>query len=259
MKFISTPVKGMNDFLPSDMRLRQHVLGLIRETYARYGFDEIETPAMEHIENLSGKIGGENEKLIFKVMKRGRELEKGLQTGEIADSGLRYDLTVPLARYYSNNRNVLPSPLKALQIGNVWRADKPQKGRFRQFTQCDLDIIGDSSIMAEIELIAATSKMLTRIFSEVGISAFTVHINDRRILKGMAAAAGFAPETFDDVFIILDKMDKIGIDGVKESLLEKGYAPEAVEAYTAMFGKITPDLACGRFCVLPRPCGASAM
>ena len=248
MKFISTPVKGMNDFLPADMRLRQHVLKLIRETYARYGFDEIETPAMEHIENLSGKIGGENEKLIFKVMKRGRELEKGLQSGEIADSGLRYDLTVPLARYYSNNRNVLPSPLKALQIGNVWRADKPQKGRFRQFTQCDLDIIGDSSIMAEIELIAATSKMLTRIFSEVGISAFTVHINDRRILKGMAAAAGFAPETFDDVFIILDKMDKIGIDGVKESLLEKGYAPEAVEAYTAMFGKITPDLACGRFC-----------
>ncbi|MCR5160988.1 MAG: histidine--tRNA ligase [Lachnospiraceae bacterium] len=248
MKFISTPVKGMNDFLPEDMRLRQHVLKLIRETYARYGFDEIETPAMEHIENLSGKIGGENEKLIFKVMKRGRELEKGLQTGEIADSGLRYDLTVPLARYYSNNRNVLPSPLKALQIGNVWRADKPQKGRFRQFTQCDLDIIGDSSVMAEIELIAATSKMLTRIFSEVGISEFTVHINDRRILKGMAAAAGFDPETFDDVFIILDKMDKIGIDGVKESLLEKGYAPEAVEAYTAMFGKITPDLVCGRFC-----------
>lgn len=248
MKFISTPVKGMNDFLPEDMRLRQHVLKLIRETYARYGFDEIETPAMEHIENLSGKIGGENEKLIFKVMKRGRELEKGLQTGEIADSGLRYDLTVPLARYYSNNRNVLPSPLKALQIGNVWRADKPQKGRFRQFTQCDLDIIGDSSVMAEIELIAATSKMLTRIFSEVGISEFTVHINDRRILKGMAAAAGFDPETFDDVFIILDKMDKIGIDGVKESLLEKDYAPEAVEAYTAMFGKITPDLVCGRFC-----------
>ena len=248
MKFISTPVKGMNDFLPAEMRLRQHVLKLIRETYARYGFDEIETPAMEHIENLSGKIGGENEKLIFKVMKRGRELEKGLQTGEIADSGLRYDLTVPLARYYSNNRNILPSPLKALQIGNVWRADKPQKGRFRQFTQCDIDIIGDSSVMAEIELIAATSKMLTRIFSEVGISAFTVHINDRRILKGMAAAAGFAPETFDDVFIILDKMDKIGIDGVKESLLEKGYAPEAVEAYTSMFGKITPDLVCGQFC-----------
>ena len=247
MKFISTPVKGMNDFLPADMRLREHVLSLIRSTYATYGFDEIETPVMEHIENLSGKIGGENEKLIFKVMKRGRELEKGLETGEIADSGLRYDLTVPLARYYANNRNELPTPLKALQIGNVWRADKPQKGRFRQFTQCDIDIIGDSSIMAEIELIAATSKMLTRIFSEVGIREFTVHINDRRILKAMAAAAGFPAEEYDEVFIILDKMDKIGLDGVKEALLEKGYAQEAVDRYVEMFRLVTPDLVCGAF------------
>ena len=247
MKFISTPVKGMNDFLPADMRLREHVLSLIRSTYATYGFDEIETPVMEHIENLSGKIGGENEKLIFKIMKRGRELEKGLESGEIADSGLRYDLTVPLARYYANNRNELPTPLKALQIGNVWRADKPQKGRFRQFTQCDIDIIGDSSIMAEIELIAATSKMLTRIFSEVGIREFTVHINDRRILKAMAASAGFPAEDFDEVFILLDKMDKIGLDGVKEAMLEKGYAAEAVERYIDMFRMITPDLVCGEF------------
>ena len=207
MKFITTPVKGMNDFLPEDMRLREHVLGLIRETYATYGFDQIETPAMEHIENLTGRQGGENEKLIFKVLKRGRELEKGMETGELADCGLRYDLTVPLARYYANNKNSLPTPLKALQMGSVWRADKPQKGRFRQFTQCDIDIIGDGSIMAEIELIAATSKMLTRIFSEVGIREFTVHINDRRILKAMAASAGFTPEQYDDVFIILDKMD----------------------------------------------------
>ncbi|MBO7710010.1 MAG: histidine--tRNA ligase [Lachnospiraceae bacterium] len=247
MKFISTPVKGMQDFLPGDMRLRQHVLELIRRTYATYGFEEIETPAMEHIENLTGKIGGENEKLIFKVMKRGRELEKGLESGEIADSALRYDLTVPLARYYANNRNELPTPLKSLQIGNVWRADKPQKGRFRQFTQCDIDIIGDGSAMAEIELIAATSGMLTRIFSEVGISEFTVHINDRRILRGMAKAAGFDEESFDDVFIILDKMDKIGLDGVKESLLEKGFDASAVEAYTGMFRMITPDLACADF------------
>lgn len=248
MKFISTPVKGMNDFMPSDMRLREHVLGLIKETYATYGFEQIETPAMEHIENLTGKQGGENEKLIFKIMKRGRELEKGMETGEIADSGLRYDLTVPLARYYSNNKNNLPTPLKALQIGNVWRADKPQKGRFRQFTQCDIDIIGDSSIMAEIELIAATSKMLTRIFSEVGISEFTVHINDRRILKAMAAYAGFTEDQYDDVFITLDKMDKIGLDGVKESLLKKEYPAEAVEKYVALFEKITPDLECGQFC-----------
>ncbi len=248
MKFITTPVKGMNDFLPADMRLREHVLGLIKETYATYGFDHIETPAMEHIENLTGKQGGENEKLIFKVLKRGRELEKGLERGELADSGLRYDLTVPLARYYSNNRNELPTPLKALQIGNVWRADKPQKGRFRQFTQCDIDIIGDPSIMAEIELIAATSKMLTRIFSEVGIREFTVHINDRRILKAMAAYAGFTPEQYDDVFIILDKMDKIGLEGVKESLLKKEYPAEAVEKYIALFGQIKPELVCSEFC-----------
>ncbi len=253
MKFISTPVKGMQDFLPADVRLRRHVLGLIRETYATYGFDEIETPAMEHIENLSGKVGGENEKLIFKVMKRGAELERGLKSGQIADSGMRYDLTVPLARYYANNRNDLPTPLKALQIGNVWRADRPQKGRFRQFTQCDIDIIGDGSIMAEIELITATSRMLTRIFSEVNISEFTVHINDRRILKAMAAAAGFAPEQYDEVFIILDKMDKIGVTGVKETLLAEGYAPEAVEKYGAMFEAVTEGITPGEFC--SRVCG----
>ncbi len=248
MKFIATPVKGMNDFMPEDMRLRQHVLSMIRDTYRTYGFDEIETPCMEHIENLSGKIGGENEKLIFKVLKRGRDLEKGMQTGELADSGLRYDLTVPLARYYSNNRNNLPSPLKALQIGNVWRADKPQKGRFRQFTQCDIDIIGDNSIMAEIELIAATSGMLTRIFAEVGVTEFTVHINDRRILKAMALHAGFAEDSLDDVFITLDKLDKIGLDGVKECLLKDEYDAAVVEKYIAMLAKITPDLQPAAFC-----------
>lgn len=248
MKFISTPVKGMNDFLPEEMRLREHVLDLIKQTYATYGFSQIETPAMEHIENLTGKQGGENEKLIFRVMKRGRELEKGMETGELADSGLRYDLTVPLCRYYANHKNDLPTPLKALQVGNVWRADKPQKGRFRQFTQCDIDIIGDGSIMAEIELIAATAKMLTRIFSEVGIREFTVHLNDRRILKAMAAYAGFTPEQYDDVFILLDKMDKIGLEGVKESLLDKEYAPEAVEKYISLFREITPDLKCREFC-----------
>ena len=223
MKFIQTPVKGMQDFLPADMVLRQHVLGLIRDTYARFGFDEIETPVMEHIENLTGRQGGENEKLIFKVLKRGAELERGLKSGELADSALRYDLTVPLCRYYACHRNDLPSPFKALQIGNVFRADRPQKGRFRQFTQCDIDIIGDGSIMAEIELIAATSKALTTIFAEVGISAFTIHLNDRRVLKAMAANAGFNEDQYDEIFIILDKMDKIGLDGVKENLLEEGF------------------------------------
>ena len=248
MKFIQTPVKGMQDFLPEDMALRQHVLGLIRETYGRYGFTEIETPVMEHIENLTGKNGGENEKLIFKVEKRGRELEKALGKvrgsedmpsdaagTEIADSALRYDLTVPLCRYYSCHKNELPTPFKALQIGNVFRADRPQKGRFRQFTQCDIDIIGDNSVMAEIELIAATSGALHRIFAEVGVSGFTVHIGDRRILRAMAKSAGFSEEEYDDVFIILDKMDKIGLDGVREDLLANGYAEEKVDKYVGYF------------------------
>ena len=248
MKFIQTPVKGMQDFLPEDMALRQHVLGLIRETYGRYGFTEIETPVMEHIENLTGKNGGENEKLIFKVEKRGRELEKALGKVRgsedmpsdaagtvIADSALRYDLTVPLCRYYSCHKNELPTPFKALQIGNVFRADRPQKGRFRQFTQCDIDIIGDNSVMAEIELIAATSGALHRIFAEVGVSGFTVHIGDRRILRAMARSAGFSEEEYDDVFIILDKMDKIGLDGVREDLLANGYAEEKVDKYVGYF------------------------
>ena len=238
----------MQDFLPEDMALRQHVLGLIRETYGRYGFTEIETPVMEHIENLTGKNGGENEKLIFKVEKRGRELEKALGKVRgsedmpsdaagtvIADSALRYDLTVPLCRYYSCHKNELPTPFKALQIGNVCRADRPQKGRFRQFTQCDIDIIGDNSVMAEIELIAATSGALHRIFAEVGVSGFTVHIGDRRILRAMARSAGFSEEEYDDVFIILDKMDKIGLDGVREDLLANGYAEEKVDKYVGYF------------------------
>ncbi len=248
MRFIQTPVKGMQDFLPEDMALRQHVLGVIRETYGRYGFTEIETPVMEHIENLTGKNGGENEKLIFKVEKRGRELEKSLRKireaedlasdaagTELADSALRYDLTVPLCRYYSNHKNDLPTPFKALQIGNVFRADRPQKGRFRQFTQCDIDIIGDNSVMAEIELIAATSDALHRIFAEVGVTGFTVHIGDRRILRAMAKSAGFEEEQFDEVFIILDKMDKIGLDGVRDELLECGYGREQVEKYVGFF------------------------
>ena len=248
MALIQTPVKGMQDFLPEDMALRQHVLGVIRETYGRYGFLQIGTPALEHLENLTGKNGGENEKLIFKVEKRGRELEKGLQRvrqsedihpdeagSMLSDSALRYDLTVPLCRYYSNHKNELPTPFKALQIGDVFRADRPQKGRFRQFTQCDIDIIGDPSVMAEIELIAATSDALRRIFEEVGVSGFTVHIGDRRILRAMAKSAGFSEDQFEDVFIILDKMDKIGPDGVREELIRCGYSPETVEKYVGFF------------------------
>lgn len=171
-KFIKTPVKGMCDQLPADMRLREHVLSMIKTSYSRFGFTQIETPVMEHIENLTSKQGGDNEKLIFKVMKRGADLARAIDAGkgELADSGLRYDLTLPLSRYYANNKEQLPSPFKALQIGPVFRADQPQKGRFRMFTQCDIDILGDNTNLAEIELVAATSDMLSRIFSEVGIT-----------------------------------------------------------------------------------------
>ena len=243
-KLIKTPVKGMNDMLPADMRLREHVLTLIKENYARYGFSQIETPCMEHIENLTSKQGGENEKLIFKVMKRGAELERAMQSedGELADFGMRYDLTVPLSRYYACHSAELPSPFKALQIGNVWRADRPQKGRFRQFTQCDIDILGDDSVLSEIELLSATSSTLQRIFEEADIHGFTLHINDRRILRAMAAYAGFAEEDYDTVFIELDKMDKIGRDGVRVSLLEGGFAEQSVDTYLSLFDGDTSDV-----------------
>ena len=250
MDFIKTPVKGMRDQLPGDVQLRGRVMGLIRDTYRRYGFTEIETPAMEHIENLSNKQGGENEKLIFKILKRGRDLEKVIESGgmDFADTGLRYDLTVPLARYYAANAAQLPSPFKALQIGSVWRADKPQKGRFRQFTQCDIDILGDGSELAEIELIAATSEALSAIFAQAGIRDFTVHVSDRRILSGMARYAGFDEDDFGNVFIILDKLDKIGLDGVRAELEKAGYAPAAVEKCVSIFAEDAAGKGPADFC-----------
>ena len=250
MDFIKSPVKGMRDQLPGDVQLRQRVMGLIRDTYRRYGFTEIETPAMEHIENLSNKQGGENEKLIFKILKRGRDLEKVIESGgtDFADTGLRYDLTVPLARYYAANAAQLSSPFKALQIGSVWRADKPQKGRFRQFTQCDIDILGDGSELAEIELIAATSEALSAIFTQAGIRDFTVQVSDRRILSGMARYAGFDEADFGNVFIILDKLDKIGLDGVRAELEKAGYAPAAVEKCVSIFADDPAGKSPSEFC-----------
>ena len=239
MKFIKTPVKGMCDMLPSDMRLREHVLSMIKKTYSAYGFMQIETPVMEHIENLSSNQGGENEKLIFKVMKRGAELSRAIEAGkgEYADNGLRYDLTLPLSRFYANNKEQLPVPFKALQIGNVWRADNPQKGRFRQFTQCDIDILGDETDLAEIELISATSRMLSDIFAQIGISEFTVHVGDRRILKAAAVAAGFKEEDLGQVLISLDKLDKIGVDGILAELKENGFDEDVAKKYLSMYEK----------------------
>ena len=249
VKVIKTPVKGMCDILPGDMRLRQQVLAMIRRSYASYGFTEVETPAMEHIENLTSRQGGDNEKLIFKVLKRGRELEKALAEGQgdLCDSGLRYDLTVPLARLYSNAREQLPSPFKALQIGSVWRADNPQKGRFRQFTQCDIDILGDSTDLCEIELITATASMLTEIFALIGVTDFTVHVNDRRILTGAALQAGFREEDVPAVLISLDKYDKIGLDGIREELCAQGFDPAAADRYLAYYAS-PEEKDCAAFC-----------
>lgn len=230
------PVTGMKDVLPSEMQIRDYVMAVIKENYRKFGFTPIETPCVESIENLSSKQGGENEKLIFKIMKRGDKLNLATAESEadLVDGGLRYDLTLPLARYYSNNAAVLPKPFKALQMGSVWRADRPQKGRFRQFVQCDIDILGEPSNLAEIELILATTTTL----GKLGFSGFKVRINERRILKAMAVYAGFSEEELDTVFIILDKMDKIGKDGVKEDLVANGFEQTKVDKYMALFDGI---------------------
>lgn len=227
------PVTGMKDILPQEMQIRDYVISVIKETYGRFGFTSIETPCLEDIGNLSSKQGGENEKLIFKVLKRGEKLnlETAKTDMDVVDMGLRYDLTVPLVRYYSNNANDLPAPFKALQMGNVWRADRPQRGRYRQFMQCDIDILGEPSNLAEIELILATTTTL----GKLGFKNFQIRINERRILKAMAAYSGFAEEDYDMVFIILDKMDKIGLDGVAEELEKEGYAKESIEKYLDLF------------------------
>ncbi len=227
------PVTGMKDILPEEMQMRDYVIGVIKETYAKFGFTPIETPCMEDIQNLSSKQGGENEKLVFKVLKRGEKLnlETAKEEADVVDYGMRYDLTVPLVRYYSNHANELPAPFKALQIGNVWRADRPQKGRYRQFMQCDIDILGEPSNLAEIELILATTTTL----GNLGFQNFEIRINDRRILKAMAAYSGFDEAHYDSIFITLDKMDKIGLDGVEQELLADGYAKELVDKYLSLF------------------------
>ena len=232
--FIKETTKGMRDILPREAEIREYLLNKMKKTYASFGFSQIETPCVEHIENLTSKQGGDNEKLIFKILKRGEKLSdaaEGLNIDELVDSGLRYDLTVPLSRYYSNNAASLTLPFKAMQIGPVWRADRPQKGRFRQFVQCDIDIFGDATNSAEIELITATSTYL----ESIGIGGVTIMINDRRILAGMARASGFDESVFSQVFITLDKYDKIGEAGIEKELLELGYDSACVAKYMEIF------------------------
>ena len=236
MALSKKPVTGMKEILPEEMKIRNYVMDVIKETYSAFGFTQIETPCVENIANLSNKQGGENEKLIFTILKRGEKLnlETAQTEMDVVDNGLRYDLTVPLVRFYSNNANNLPSPFKALQMGNVWRADRPQRGRYRQFMQCDIDILGEPSNLAEIELILATTTTL----GKLGFKNFQIRINERRILKAMAAYSGFPEESYDSVFIILDKMDKIGLEGVKEELIKYDFDEESVEKYTNLFKEI---------------------
>ena len=191
------PVTGMRDILPREMQIRDYVIGVIKETYGSFGFTSMETPGVDHIENLTNRQGGDNEKLVFKILKRGEKLDiaQARTEEEVVDGGLRYDLTVPLVRYYANNAASLPAPFKALQIGNVWRAERPQRGRFRQFMQCDIDILGEPSNLAEIELILATTTTLGRL----GFKGFEIRINDRQILKAMAVYSGFAREDYDKI------------------------------------------------------------
>ena len=237
MALTKKPVTGMKDIMPAEMQIRDYVIRVIKETYASFGFTSIETPCVENIENLTSKQGGDNEKLIFKILKRGEKLKlnEAKEEADLVDGGLRYDLTVPLVRYYSNHVSELPSPFKALQMGNVWRADRPQKGRYRQFMQCDIDILGEPSNLAEIELILATTTTL----GKLGFENFQIKINDRRMLKAMASYSGFPEEQYDSVFITLDKMDKIGMEGVAAELLENGFSKESVDRYLALFEGIS--------------------
>lgn len=222
MKVNLNPAKGMRDITPREKEIRDYVEGVIVNTYKQSGFELIETPVVENIENLIGSEGGENLKLIYKILKRGDKLnfeKEGLTEEDLADLGLRYDLTVPLSRFYCNNRSSLPSVFKALQVGNVFRAERAQKGRYRSFKQCDIDIIGDGTKAAELELIATTAKALTAL----DVTDFVVRFNDRRVLKAVILSCGFTEEEFDGVCIIVDKLDKIGMSGVKKELTEKSF------------------------------------
>lgn len=251
------PVKGMKDYLPEEMRIRDYVQGKILEVYRASGFERISTPMLEDIENLDKSDGGDNLNLIFKVMKRGEKLDEAIASGnpgEISDMGLRYDLTVPLSRFYAANNASLPTPFKVIQTDRVFRAERPQKGRMREFVQCDIDILGDDSPNAEVELIDVT----TRALRNVGFSDFTVNINDRRMLRAMLEAMGFESGTVDSVCVSFDKLDKIGADGVRDELAGKGCPESAVNALYAFLqkGDFSVESVCS---MLPDPTAAESL
>jgi histidyl-tRNA synthetase len=225
----------MRDVLPDEVALRDWAMAQILAVYRRHGFVRIETPAVESLRLLLRSDGGETEKLVFKILKRGEKLQTAGRPEDMADLGLRFDLTVPLVRYYAHNLARLPQPLKAIQIGPVWRAERPQQGRYRQFTQCDIDVLGVASEVADIELILATTEAL----AALGLKDLTVRLNDRRVLGAMVAHCGFDPARAGSVFIALDKLDKVGRDEVAAELREAGHAADAVDRLLALLGSAT--------------------
>ena len=232
------PPRGMRDFLPAEKAQRERLLGVIRDRYRAHGFDEIETPVVEDSARLHAGLGGDNEKLAYAVMKRGitvDDLRTASDPLELADLGLRFDLTVPLTRFYASHRAELPTVFRAIQIAPVWRAERPQKGRYRQFVQCDIDIIGEAGPLAEVELLSATAATL----NALGLEGCAIRVNDRRLLFSSLGILGFAPEEFDGVLITVDKLDKIAHDGVVAELRERGYTPTAVDALEAFFRRPT--------------------
>ena len=239
----ATPLKGTRDYLPGEVLIRDFLQNTVLETYQDAGFSRITTPILEDAVNLDKSEGGENLSLIFRVLKRGQKLDKALENANadeksLSDMGLRYDLTLPLSRYYANNRNELLTPFKVIQMDRVYRAERPQKGRLREFMQCDIDIIGDQSMHAEVDLILTTTKALKRI----GLEQFKVKINDRRILKAIFSYAGFSEDAHERLAIIFDKLDKIGIEGVKEELFEEGFDRASVEKFIRLFESGSLDL-----------------
>lgn len=240
MKVNTNPVKGTRDFLPSDVELRDYVKETILNVYKQHGFTRIETPALENSDILMGSDGGENLKLIYKILKRGEKLnltKEGLSENDIVDMGLRYDLTLPLSRFYANNQAKLPAQFKSIQIGEVYRAERPQKGRFRSFVQCDIDIIGDSSYGAELDLISTTAEALEKL----SFRDFKIRINDRRVLKAMIVGAGFPEEKVGSICITIDKIDKIGLDGVKDELIKSEYSEEVITKFITTLEKLSAD------------------
>lgn len=235
-----TSVKGTNDYLPNEVEIRDYLQNQILSVYKANGFEHITTPILEDIENLDKSDGGENLNLIFKIMKRGDKLDKALESGvtsanenELADMGLRYDLTLPLSRYYANNKDKLTIPMKCIQMDRVYRAERPQKGRLREFVQCDIDIIGSDSTDSEIELILTTTKAL----DAIGMKNYKVKVNDRRLLRAVLSSFGFEDKDLDSVCITFDKMDKIGLEGVTEELNEKGFSDTAVNNFKEFLSK----------------------